>query len=1000
MANSGNSNNFDTQLNIYLNTDEGEQYVNSMKKCGNATKNLKDSAKELETNVLKNTEKMINGVASFENKLQTTYQKIETRMADGVKIVTKTIDDEIKIMSRNGEKIIGDTNMTLSEVNGILSSDIEDRLDDTLDFQNELNNYTEHGIKDRSEMQNEYDKERSNADAKYRKEVIGGFTALSDAEIKAQSDSDWQKYENKQKKLALEKKQVDASSKAQLKYYSDLERGKIDMFGNTISQQKTMMENFARYTAHWALRFGMMWAAFKLADMLKAWTFGFTDYVREVKRASEVTGMATEEFQKMEYAARINLITQEQLIRYFDFMNKAISEFGKKTGDATPAFERLKISYQQITKLKAEDQFYLIADALTKISSQSEKADIIKAIFGREGRYLMPMLRDGAEGIKKLGEEFKRFGGIVSDETIYKAFETAKFQENIRTMLQAAKIQFGNFYLEVFAGWRKLLGEMGEEELQFRTSKKAKEQQENNIKQMQEQMNLQVEIIKGSNLIQGKVEEGIQSAEELTNTLLQLYKTDKITFDLLTKGATYGGILHIDKAVEQYWKLNEALGEQAKIQKLANESFEAALKGIMGLSDATGGLEEKTKALTAAEQLEIDLMWDKLEIYKNTLFWENLSDESIVRMTTHLDLLTTGMKEYNKEKWKYAGMEPWTPEGQSKSMGMKFGSKTKEEEESKRYGVEWADEGIDKFYGPPSPDEWDYYWAEVNQKAEKAEQEEYARRRTSSPMGEMISRYATFNEETRKWEADMSKTIGTISTQIQTTLVTGIQQFCDALGNAVVNGGKFGDVLKDILKQMLASLVSIIAQALIFLGIMTLMNLIVPNSGTAFCTAIAAAGGALQQGAGIDMSSFNSGADSAKGSFMSGFMGKAGGAAFGGILGGLFDKGGFAGLGAGSLPKIPQAAKGMVTYGTKPIPAILHPNEVVLPMNYLKDFFGTMGERLFSRSIVPSIRGGGGSTATINLYVGAGNFDDPSYWRKLYRTRIKPAMEECSYGRV
>ncbi|MBU1626062.1 hypothetical protein KKB18_01715, partial [bacterium] len=123
----------------------------------------------------------------------------------------------------------------------------------------------------------------------------------------------------------------------------------------------------------------------------------------------------------------------------------------------------------------------------------------------------------------------------------------------------------------------------------------------------------------------------------------------------------------------------------------------------------------------------------------------------------------------------------------------------------------------------------------------------------------------------------------------------------------------------------------------------------------------------------------------------------------------IMDKGGFAWKGAGSLPKIPHAAKGLMTTGRGPIPAILHPNEVVIPMGYIREFFGSMAERLFKYMslppvpsiYLPSIAGAGASkVVNINLNVGAGNFDDPSYWRNLFRTKIKPAMDDVNYGRI
>jgi len=133
-----------------------------------------------------------------------------------------------------------------------------------------------------------------------------------------------------------------------------------------------------------------------------------------------------------------------------------------------------------------------------------------------------------------------------------------------------------------------------------------------------------------------------------------------------------------------------------------------------------------------------------------------------------------------------------------------------------------------------------------------------------------------------------------------------------------------------------------------------------------------------------------------------------------------FEEGGVASRGAGSLPrfdrggfawgeKLPRAQHGLLTRGSGPIPAILHPDEVVLPLRYIRDFFGTVAERMFANMSLPAIAAtpvpvlqtpAPTKEVNINLNIGASNFDDPGYWRDLFRTKIKPVMEDVEYGRI
>jgi hypothetical protein len=105
-----------------------------------------------------------------------------------------------------------------------------------------------------------------------------------------------------------------------------------------------------------------------------------------------------------------------------------------------------------------------------------------------------------------------------------------------------------------------------------------------------------------------------------------------------------------------------------------------------------------------------------------------------------------------------------------------------------------------------------------------------------------------------------------------------------------------------------------------------------------------------------------------------------------------------------SLPKLKEpvhAQRGLVTKGVGPIPAILHPDEAVLPRNFIGDFFKMASERLFSGLQIPQMPTPAMAAPTINIYVPQNSvIDDPAFWRNLYRTKIQPAMTNTASGRV
>lgn len=968
-----NSDDFTVPVKIVLKQDDMNKFVDSMKKGKKAIDDFDGKTRELQKDITTYMDKVVDGTIIANKKVLDQNIKTTKSIENGVKTITKTIRNNI-------------TQTTDAEI--------------------------------------------------MQQKVLGNLqkmrNRLSDEKFKIEKRLEDQKL-----------KQIQQSSKAQLKYYSDLERKKIDQFGNTINQQRSMMEGFAQYTAHWAMRFATFYAIFKIGDIVKDLTFGFDEYVRSLRKAADTTGLTTEELQKLTYSARINLITQEQFVRYIDFMNKAVDEFKKNVGDAPAAFKSLKITLADIRNASPAEVFYMVVDALSKETDQTIKATAAKSIFAREGRDVIAMAKDGAEAIKKQGEAYKEFGGIISDKTLIQSMQNILWWQEKIAQAQAIGRMVGKEYTETLQGLRIFTGNYTEAEKKY--SEVQTEIIDREIKIVDLNKNLAKEEGKLLNIKdkkkvifqsdaeynkqyskdiekqQATVNKLRKELEEENNVLIKLKpiredearkigilsdkkkEETKKTVDLNTE---YKNLLDTISYTATYDELIDKL----KGMKLSGDEVDQTLKNL-GIStkefvDQTVDPKKLAKALEALDNL--------IESEKNIIKF----NEAMAKMNKEAEFETyiQHFKDLNKE---IEELDKNTDELLSKQLDEiidSFSATSKWKPGEGEGGVDTRTNEERSAEDRKSHEDWgmtefnDKVFKNIRKNADEAEARnnsmwERFKKGGKSAWQEQFEKYGVWNEETKQWENKMSTTFETLGGQISGLLVNGIQQFGDAIGNAVVNGGKLGDVLKEILKQMLANIISIIAQALIFLGIMTLMNLIVPNSGTAFSGAIAAMTGGLTQGS-FDMSSFNKDSDSAKGSFMSGFMGKAGGAAFGGLFGGgmgaFFDKGGFAGLGAGSLPKIPQAAHGMVTYGTKPIPAILHPNEVVLPASYIKDFFGTMGAKLFSGQYIPSMKSGGGSmgSVSIQLNIGAGNYESEKFWRTTTRKYIVPAINEVMYGRV
>jgi len=89
---------------------------------------------------------------------------------------------------------------------------------------------------------------------------------------------------------------------------------------------------------------------------------------------------------------------------------------------------------------KSETVFLEVADAISKMSNETEAAALAQEIFGRQGVTLIPLLKEGKKGIQELEKEARRLG-ITFDE---KAAREAEAADDAITNFNTAITGLGN----------------------------------------------------------------------------------------------------------------------------------------------------------------------------------------------------------------------------------------------------------------------------------------------------------------------------------------------------------------------------------------------------------------------------------------------------------------------------------------------------------------------------------------------------------------------------
>ncbi|MCC7202450.1 MAG: phage tail tape measure protein [Nitrospirae bacterium] len=157
------------------------------------------------------------------------------------------------------------------------------------------------------------------------------------------------------------------------------------------------------------------------------------DYGDELLKASQKTGVAVEELSGLKYAAELSGVSFEQLTTNLGKLSKNLFDAASGTGDAKDAFKKLGVDVKDSNGnlRSSEDVLIDVAEKFSTMEDGTTKSALAMKIFGKSGADMIPLLNQGAAGIKEATEEAKAFGLVVGEDA---AKEAEDFNDNLDRM--------------------------------------------------------------------------------------------------------------------------------------------------------------------------------------------------------------------------------------------------------------------------------------------------------------------------------------------------------------------------------------------------------------------------------------------------------------------------------------------------------------------------------------------------------------------------------------
>ena len=146
----------------------------------------------------------------------------------------------------------------------------------------------------------------------------------------------------------------------------------------------------------------------------------------EIQKRAGALQMSTQALSELAHAANQNGVEFDDLHGLLEEMNIRLSEAAKGSGSAKAALEQLNVPVADLMRMKPEEAFGELAKHLEAIQG-AEKIELADALFGGDAFKVMPLINQGADGIKRLREEAVEMGT---------AFDGAGVQEFLKSSKQ------------------------------------------------------------------------------------------------------------------------------------------------------------------------------------------------------------------------------------------------------------------------------------------------------------------------------------------------------------------------------------------------------------------------------------------------------------------------------------------------------------------------------------------------------------------------------------
>lgn len=158
----------------------------------------------------------------------------------------------------------------------------------------------------------------------------------------------------------------------------------------------------------------------------------------ELDTMAKQTGIATDELQKMQYAADLIDVDTDTIIGGLRKLKKNLDGHEESWKRVGVNVRNANGEYKDITTI-----FYDTIEGLSKIENETERDTVAMDLFGKSADELAGVIDDGGAALKALGEEAENLGVIIPQEDIDRANELNDQLDKLKAEILPTVTQLG-----------------------------------------------------------------------------------------------------------------------------------------------------------------------------------------------------------------------------------------------------------------------------------------------------------------------------------------------------------------------------------------------------------------------------------------------------------------------------------------------------------------------------------------------------------------------------